>query len=109
MTTARTHRRNIGRGGAARPRVAPPKPDNFTPAIADVVAVDTAAEVEVGDEPFDPSTLDFDPADHNVDAVKGFVEANPEKVDAILELELEGKARNGLLSFLDNFNTATND
>ena len=67
MTTARTQNFNVGRGGAARPRIAEPKPDDFTPVSADDFEVE---EVDV----FDPSTLDFDPADHNVDEVKAYVD-----------------------------------
>jgi len=100
MTTARTHRRNVGRG-SHRPIVAAPKPDNFVPVSAETFAFTPDYEVEV----FDPSTLDFDPADYNADDVKEFVTGRPETVDAVLELELNGKARSGLLTWLDNFNT----
>lgn len=107
MTTARTHRFHVSRGGAARPRVTEPKPDDFTPVSAetfDVQAAPVAGVEEVeGSAAFDPSTLDFDPADHNVEDVKAYVQENPEAADAILELELNGKARSGLLSFLENF------
>lgn len=104
MTTARTQRFHVSRGGAARPRVAEPKPDDFTPVSADVFAVEEVAVEEVGVEEveFDPSTLDFDPADHTVEEVKAYVTANPDAADAILELELNGKARSGLLSFIEN-------
>ena len=112
MTTARTHEFNVGRGGAARPWVAEPTPDNYTPPSAEtfegvsfgeVERVEEVGEVgEVG-QAFDPSTLDFDPADHNVDDVKAYIEQHPEQADAVLELELEGKERSGVLSFIENF------
>jgi hypothetical protein len=117
MTTARTQRFHVSRGGAARPVVAEPKPDDFTPVSAETFstatfgtgfAVEAVEEVE-GSAAFDPSTLDYDPADHTVDEVKAYVTENPEQADAILELELNGKGRSGLLSWLDNFNTENED
>lgn len=102
MTTARTHQFHVGRGGAARPRVAEPKPDGFTPVSAETFA---AVEPDGGEEDgdvFDPATLDFDPADHTVEEVKAYVVDRPEQAEAILELELEGKARSGLLSHLES-------
>lgn len=106
MTTARTHRRNVGRGGAARPRVAEPKPDGFTAISAETFGVTEATpagveEVE-GSAAFDPSTLDFDPADHNSDEVKAYVSENPDHAEAVLELEENGKARSGVMSFIEN-------
>jgi hypothetical protein len=105
MTTARTQRFHVSRGGAARPVSAAPKPDDFTPVSAEafvgfggdaVVEVAEAAEV-------------FDPADHNVEDVKAYVRENPDQAAAITELELDGKARSGLLSFLEDFNTESED
>jgi hypothetical protein len=111
MTTARTQQHHVGRGGAARPRVASPAPDGFTPVSAESFEFDPSSAAvwpdggeEDGDvEAFDPSTLDYDPADHTVDDVKAHVEANPDQADAILELELNGKGRSGLLSWLEQF------
>jgi len=107
MTTARTHLRNVSRGtgatplaGAARARVPAATPDDFTPVSAETFG---EAVVEVGAEAVDPSKLDFDPADFNIDEVKQYVEENPETAGAILELELNGKERATLLSFLDSF------
>jgi len=111
MTTARTQRFHVSRGGAARPRVTEPTPDGFTPVSAEsfaAVAVEGAGEVE-GSAAFDPSALDYDPADHTVEDVKAYVTENPEQADAILELELNGKGRSGLLSFLDNFTPESED
>jgi len=103
MTTARTHRRNVGRGGAARPRVAPPKPDGFTAVSAETFGAAVAVEAVVA------VALDFDPTNHTVEEVKTFVTDNPEQADAVLELELNGKNRSGLLSWLDNFNPENED
>jgi hypothetical protein len=108
MTTARTQEHHVTRGGAARPRVADLTPDDYAPVSAESfgeVTIASSGEVEA----FDPSTLDFDPADHTVEEVKEYVEANPQTADAILELELNGKERSGLLSFLDNFTTESED
>jgi hypothetical protein len=108
MTTARTQRFHVSRGGAARPRATEPKPDDFTPVSAesfDAVVVEGAGEVEA----FDPSALDYDPADYTVEEVKAHVTENPEQADAILELESNGKGRSGLLSFLDNFTPENED
>lgn len=102
MTTARTHNRNVRSGGVARPLAPEPKPDDYTPVSAETFLADMTPVVE-GEVPFDPSTLDYDPADHNVEEVEEFVTANPETVDAVLELELNGKGRSTLLSWLDNF------
>jgi len=101
MTTARTHRHNVRRGPTPRPIVSAPKPDDFVP-----ISADTFITVPIGDEgvvPFDPSTLDFDPSDHNTEEVKEYVTAHPETGEAILELELNGKQRSGLLTWLDTF------
>lgn len=110
MTTARTHRRNIGRGGAARPRVASPKPEAFVPVSAEAFAeVEVVTEVEV-ETVFDLDlAFDYDPADNTIEEVKDYVKANPQTVDAILDLELDGRGRHGLLSFLDNFHTDSED
>ena len=100
MTTARTHRRNIGRG-SHRPLPAAPKPESYVPISAEAFAsavVFDAPAVVIED-------FDYDPADHTTDEVKEFVLANPTSADTILELELEGKARSGLLTWLDNFDT----
>lgn len=105
MTTARTHNRNVGRGGAARPRVASPKPTDFVPVSAEQFSgadLDTGSGTDLPDPVFDPAELDFDPADHNIDEVKAYVAAYPETAEAILELELNGKGRSGLLTFLDD-------
>lgn len=108
MSTARTHIRNVGRGngatqmtGAARPVVAEPTPDDFAPVSAETFS--TSAEAG-GDEQIDPATFDFDPGEHSVSQVKRYVEDNPETVEAVAELEQNGKARSGLLAFLENFN-----
>jgi hypothetical protein len=88
--------------------VAEPTSDDFTPVSAESFAADV--EVFDGDvEVLDPSTLDFDPADHTVEEVKEYVAANPQTADAILELELNGKERSGLLSFLDNYTPENED
>jgi hypothetical protein len=105
MTTARTHQHYVTRGGAARPRVAEQTPDDFTAVSAETFAVESVGEVEA----FDPSALDFDPADYTVEEVKEYVAANPQTADAILELESNGKGRSGLLSFLDNFTPENED
>lgn len=105
MTTARTQDHHVTRGGSARPRVAEQTPDDFTPVSAETFAVESVGEAGA----FDPSTLDFDPADYTVEEVKAYVEANPETADAVLELESNGKNRSGLLSFLENFDTDSED
>jgi len=98
MTTARTHRRNVGRG-SHRPVPAAPKPESYVPVSAEAFYGSMSAP-SFGIEDFD-----YDPAEHTTDEVKEFVSANRKSVDAILELELEGKARSGLLTWLDNFDT----
>ncbi len=101
MSTARTHISNVGRpAGVARAIEATPKPDDFTPVSAEDF-VDEVAFQPVA-EPFDPATLDFDPADHTVDEVKEYLAEHPEQTDAVLELEEEGKARTGVLSLAED-------
>jgi hypothetical protein len=101
MTTARTHITNVARpAGVARAIEATPKPDDYTPVSAETF-VDEVAFQPVA-EPFDPSNLDYDPADHTVDEVKEYLEDHPEQKDAILELEEEGKGRVGLLSLAED-------
>lgn len=97
MTTARTHQVHVGRGGAARPRVAGATSDGFTP-----VSAESFAAVEAGGEDEGSNVSDYDPADHTVEEVKAYIGEHPEQADAILELELNGKARSGLLSFIEN-------
>jgi hypothetical protein len=114
MTTARTHKFQVGRtAGVARPLAPEPKADDYVPVSAEAFipeegGFDPLGPIEEGFAPsgggFDPSTLDFDPADHTVDEVKAYVEEHPETADAILELELEGKDRSGLTTFLETFN-----
>ena len=93
MTTARTHEFNVGRGGAARPWVAEPTPDNYTPPSAETFEGVSFGEVErveeVGEvgQVFDPSTLDFDPGDYIVEDVKAHIEEHPEQADAVLEVK----------------------
>lgn len=113
MTTARTQKFHAARGGAARPLDAQPKPDDYVPVSAEAFIPEDgefdplgelpATEVGLVEGAFDPSTLDFDPADHNVDDVKAYVEAHPEAAEAILELEENGKQRSGVMSFIENF------
>jgi hypothetical protein len=109
MTTARTQQFHVSRGGAARPLVTEPKPDDFTPVSAESFASVFVGDVEVeeveGSAAFDPSTLDFDPADHNAEDVKAYVTEHPEQANAILELELNGKQRSGVMSFIENFDS----
>lgn len=110
MTTARTQRFHVSRGGAARPRVADPKPDGFTPVSAEVFAVDEVEVEAAGEvEAFDPSALDYDPADHTAEEVKAYVSENPDSAEAILELEENGKQRSGLMAFLDSLITESED
>ena len=109
MTTARTHRRNVGRGATPRPKPAAPKPEDFTPVAAEVFeyAPDysvVGGEVVVEEPVFDPSTLDFDPADYTSDEVEAYVLANPLAADAIAELEANGKNRKGLAEFFEMLN-----
>lgn len=102
MSTARTHEVNVGARplGVARPLEASEKPEDFTPVSAETF-VDEVAFQPVAEE-FDPSTLDFDPADHTVDEVKDYLKEHPEQTDAVLELEEEGKARTSLLSLAED-------
>ena len=103
MTTARTHTRSIGRGTK-------PPSERELPASAEdfltlgLEAPDDESDDESDDsEPLDPSGLDYDPGDYNVNEVKAYVEANPETVGAILELEDNGKKRPTLLDWLVDF------
>lgn len=99
MTTARTHRRNSGRG-SHRPRPVTPTPDDFVAVSAE--SFDPPVEPAADTEPFDPSTLDFEPGEHTVEEVKAYVTDNPETGEAIFDLESNGKGRVSLLSWLEN-------
>lgn len=46
---------------------------------------------------------DYDPADHTVDDVKAWVEANPDYVTEVLEAEEGGKNRVTLVDWLSDF------
>jgi hypothetical protein len=43
---------------------------------------------------------DYDPADHTVDEVLAYAAEHPDEVDAILEAELVGKNRSGIMDKL---------
>jgi hypothetical protein len=102
MTTARTHRRNTGRGSHRPNPAATPKPvDGFVPISAE--AWPAAAESDQPEPEAQQDAEPFDPADHTVDEVKAFVTANPETAGVIAEVELFGKARSGLLAWLEAF------
>jgi hypothetical protein len=42
--------------------------------------------------------VEFDPTDHSVAEVKAHLEANPDDLDRVLELEKAGKNRQGIVS-----------
>lgn len=87
--------------GSARPVVAEPAAEDFTPVSAETFGF---TELAVEAEAFDPSTLDYDPSEHTVADVIEYVEANPETADAVAELERNGKDRASLNDFFYNFN-----
>lgn len=116
MSTARTHIRRVGPSlGVHRPRVSE-RPVDAAPMVAVVVTdeeytivEDYTIEVEVEAEPVAveaEAASEFDPADHNVEAVKEFVTANPDQAEAIYISESEGKSRSGLLTWLEAFTEA---
>lgn len=43
---------------------------------------------------------DYDPADHKVEDVLAFVEANPDEAQYVLDMEQAGKNRAGIISVL---------
>ena len=101
MSTARTHRRNAGRG-SHRPILPTPTASNYTPISAEWFDASSAVEIEGTDDGFvDPAEFDFDPADYTIEEVKEFVTSNPQTVALVIELEGAGKNRSGLLSWLD--------
>lgn len=105
MTTARTHLRSAGRTThrpkAPSPRETPVSAESFA-APAESFVADPPADDSAG-EPFDPSTLDYDPSEHTVEDVKQYVIDNPETASAVLELEANGKDRTTLVEFLIEF------
>lgn len=65
--------------------------------IADVSETADAAAASEG------ADADYDPGDHTVDEVKAYVAEHPEDLEGVLAAELNGKQRQSLLSFLDEF------
>lgn len=63
---------------------------------------DENAPDEVVPEDFEPDET-FDPADHTVDDVKAWVEANPDYAADVLEAEEGGKNRVTLVDWLGEF------
>lgn len=83
----------------------------ITPAIANVLqrpgavgsadshlsAADTADTADAADD------TGFDPADHTVEDVKAYVEANPDEAELVFAAEAEGKDRSTLIAWLNDF------
>lgn len=80
----------------------------ITPAIANVLqrpgAVGSADSHLSADDTADAADdTGFDPADHTVEDVKAYVEANPDEAELVLAAEAEGKDRSTLIAWLNDF------
>lgn len=65
------------------------------------VAAEDAESDSSGEASDSEESEAFDPADHNVDDVVKYVEANPDQRDAVVEAEKSGKNRSTLLTQLE--------
>jgi hypothetical protein len=83
------------------------RPGRTAPAPAakshvEVAAEDSAAQAAAAVDPANAPDADvFDPGDHTVADVVAHVEKHPEELEAVLDAELAGKARAGVLSLGD--------
>lgn len=86
------------RGQKAESASTPPKPTagSSPPKAAAAPKAEEPAEEE-------PESEEFDPADHTIDDVKAYVEANPEEAADILSMEEGGKDRSTLIEWLEHF------
>lgn len=80
----------------------------ITPAIANVLqrpgAVGSAdSHLSVADTADAADDTGFDPADHTVEDVKAYVEANPDEAELVFAAEAEGKDRSTLIAWLNDF------
>jgi hypothetical protein len=84
----------------------PPAGGTYT--INGTATAGTPRSVEPGDGEPEPEPegeyagAGFDPAAHTVAEVEEYVEEHPDEVEAILDLEEQGKARSTLIAFLED-------